>query len=411
MTDPNGYSFLSYRRSRAEEAQKLIYAQREHGIPTWQDVSNLQFGLTETEIRKVLNDPATANGILFITPEVKDSPVIRNIEAPLILERHLNGDGFFAVPIAGGNLSFAQIEAMLGPAAKAFISTWNIHRPACDPIDEAAAAMIAKAVLDQRLSAIHKALPTDAPFKIEVSTRAPLNRRSESALAIDLQHLFNGRLAAPGAWQDIILPAFDRVVRALQVNGPRSVIISGLIALPAAVALGASLLSLAGVQVAWQQKQDSFGAPSETWSLGIGRTPSGFAPVVTPCAPNGKDIALLVSVAADVSQEFRLIAEQMSLPLRAFVNIRPAVEPAGRIQLGPGEASDVAHLAVDTLRKARSDFRLPPDATAHLFLAVPAGLAFMLGQLLNTFGNIQTYEHVPGDTRPYHPAARFVASN
>jgi hypothetical protein len=28
----------------------------------------------------------------------------------------------------------------------------------------------------------------------------------------------------------------------------------------------------------------------------------------------------------------------------------------------------------------------------HLFVATPAGIAFMAGQLLNTFGEVQTYE-------------------
>lgn len=44
--------------------------------------------------------------------------------------------------------------------------------------------------------------------------------------------------------------------------------------------------------------------------------------------------------------------------------------------------------------------------TAHLFMAVPAGLAMMIGQLLNTFGAVQTYEHVTVDgSGQYRPAA------
>jgi hypothetical protein len=35
--------------------------------------------------------------------------------------------------------------------------------------------------------------------------------------------------------------------------------------------------------------------------------------------------------------------------------------------------------------------------TVHLFMAAPAGLAMLIGQLLNTFGAVQTYEHVTVD--------------
>ena len=44
--------------------------------------------------------------------------------------------------------------------------------------------------------------------------------------------------------------------------------------------------------------------------------------------------------------------------------------------------------------------------TVHVFMAAPAGLAMLVGQLLNTFGSIQTYEHLSADgSGCYKPAA------
>ena len=57
MTDPTGRSFLSYKRSRRDEAALLIQAQHDHGIPTWQDVRDLVSVPTEDELRRVLADP------------------------------------------------------------------------------------------------------------------------------------------------------------------------------------------------------------------------------------------------------------------------------------------------------------------------------------------------------------------
>lgn len=105
MTDPTGLCFLSYRRTRANEAALLVEALRDHGIPTWQDISDLPNTPAEAELRRVLDDPSVASAILLATPEVEHSPMIREVEAPAILARHLRCDGFFAVPVAAGGLN------------------------------------------------------------------------------------------------------------------------------------------------------------------------------------------------------------------------------------------------------------------------------------------------------------------
>ena len=74
----------------------------------------------------------------------------------------------------------------------------------------------------------------------------------------------------------------------------------------------------------------------------------------------------------------------------------------------PGEALDVAVLAIESARESRQNFRV--NGKVHLFMAVPAGLAMLIGQLLNTLGPVQTYEHIPVDaTGKYEPAALLGA--
>lgn len=46
---------------------------------------------------------------------------------------------------------------------------------------------------------------------------------------------------------------------------------------------------------------------------------------------------------------------------------------------------------VAAVRAARGKYR--PIETVHLFMAVPVGLAVMIGQFLNTLGSVQLYEH------------------
>ena len=64
-------------------------ALRDHGVPTWQDISHMPSAQTEEELRKILSDKATASAVLFVTPEVEISDFIRNVEAPLVFERYL----------------------------------------------------------------------------------------------------------------------------------------------------------------------------------------------------------------------------------------------------------------------------------------------------------------------------------
>src|SRR5262245_50020146 len=129
MTDPTGRSFLSYRRARKDEAALLIQAQHDHGIPTWQDVRNLGTVPTEDGLRGVLADPTTASAVLFVTPEVETSPVIREVEVPKIIQRAEAADGFFVIPLAAGGLDYAKAAEVTSNRLSAEnLADWNLHK-------------------------------------------------------------------------------------------------------------------------------------------------------------------------------------------------------------------------------------------------------------------------------------------
>ena len=113
---------------------------------------------------------------------------------------------------------------------------------------------------------------------------------------------------------------------------------------------------------------------------------------------SARDIAVLVSVADNTEPVFAAYQKNLP-PLRALVHItRSGVYP--HVVRTPGEALAVQ----DGMRTARRDYA--NIGTVHLFMAVPAGLAMLIGQLLNTFGSVQVYEHVTVDgSGQYRPAA------
>jgi hypothetical protein len=117
VTIPTGRSFLSYRRGRGNEAELLVAAQHDVGIPTWRDVQDLRETPLADELRQVLANPEIANAVLWLTREVAESPVMLRLELPALLERARARDGFFVVPVAAGGLDYGDLAGPGGVLA------------------------------------------------------------------------------------------------------------------------------------------------------------------------------------------------------------------------------------------------------------------------------------------------------
>jgi hypothetical protein len=406
MTDPTGRSFLSYRRARKHEAELLIAAQHDLGIPTWQDVRNLAEVPTEEAIRELLAGDEIASAILWLTPEVGSSDMIQKAEAPALIERARKKDGFFLIPVAAGGLDYAAAAATLDRRFTLDdLAKYNLRKVDRDPILPEDAAEIGARVLANRIAAIHRALPQGAPLQLRLHTRTSPPFVPGVAFVLDWSGRFDGRQTKPGAWEEFLLPALARLSDAVANAAPgREIEASGFCAIPAATALGSAFLATRPTPISWVQRMEGKeGAlPDQRWSRSHARTASGFNVVCRPEDLGGSDLAVLVSVADDVERDFAV--SRGSLPrMRAILTVGKAGGPRHNLE-SPGEVTDVAYMVRDGIRKARQDFR---DLHGiHLFLAVPAGLAMVIGQLLNALGPVQTYERIADDrVQPYHPAA------
>ena len=414
MTDPCGRSFLSYRRTRIREAELLIAAQHDLGIPTWHDLENLETGPTEDQLRATLNAETTANAIVWLTRDVEKSPVIRNVELPVIIARERRQDGFFAFWAAAGGLDYA---AAAKAGAVPFMTENLVHRNQCkvagDPITAAEARDVAERVLCQRLRRIHERLPPHEPLRLGLYTRRrPPQAPGNAALVLDWHHRFDPgtghRMAHAGAWDDSLLPALRTIRACVEVEAPgRPLLAAGFAGLPAVTALGAALLAPAGIDVSWEQEIP--GQSAQRWSLACPRTPSGFVSACLPHDPAGTDLAVMVSVNALVETAAAQVV-QATRP-RACVQVKHRGDAVGNSLLADaGQAVDLAWTVVEAMRNARTTYPKVAGGTVHLFMAVPAGIAMMVGQLLNTFGTVQTYEYIAKGGR-YEPAARLTPSS
>lgn len=399
MTDSTGRSFLSYRRSHSDEAALLIAAQHDRGIPTWQDIKELDVKPLGPELRRVLEDHEIANAILWMTPDFSDSKIIQRIETPEIFKRAKQNDAFFVVPVLAGGMDYDKAKDAVDPVySYEDLRLWNIKKVSGNPIGHDEAVKVANWVLHQRIKTIHKYLEKDQPLRLELNTRKRLPWESGKALLLDWKDRFDDRLAKPGAWEQFLLPALEDVAQAIEQNAPgRAIEASGLIALPAAVALGVCFRAtrMQRNSVSWSQFTPERG--NQLWSIGqpYEKGSSGFQAVIKDEDALGDDLAVLVNVNDSVEAAFRATQKAKDLPdIRGIVR----VTKAGGIRhdlATPGEALDVAHVVVNAINQARNELR--GIQCVHLFMAVPAGLAMMIGQLLNKIPVVKTYELISDD--------------
>ena len=407
MTDPTGLSFLSYRRSRSYECERLVIAQRERGIPTWRDVDDMNSEPTESELRRIIRDGSTANVVLWITPETAGSPMIRKVEAPVALERHGRNDGFFIVPVAAGGLDYATAAAAVkNDTSITDLGNWNMVKLDSDPATNADIARVANQVLKQRLQAVDHHLPPDAPLRIALNTRQSVGHQLGTVLTIDWSHRFGGiqsREATAADWQDEMLPALADVSQTIQQNVPsRRLLVEGLLSLSAATALGFHFMAPAGFDIAWEQRMPDGNV--QAWSRRAHRENSGFTATMSAGAVDATDLAVLVSVNSDVSSAVAATAA----PFRAYVHVKRADSAESAVLQTPGQALDVAKKTVAAIRNARHEYGI--TGRVHLFAAIPSGLSMLLGQMLNTLGPVQTYEHIQSDATGYYKPAALLNS-
>jgi SMODS-associated and fused to various effectors sensor domain len=322
---------------------------------------------------------------------------------PAIMRRIERKDGFFMIPVAAGGLGYEDVTRIVGTYLGLHdLGQWNVRKVSSNPISAVDAGVVARRVLERRIRAIAGELQPGAPLRIGLNTRKKPAVERGIALSIDWTHRFDGRLIkSPGLWQQFLLPALETIAQVCEEHAPgRGVVAEGLCALPAAVALGTTFLATRRLPLAW--RQISPGRPPELWSLDCSPEPSGFAATIIPNNPAGDDLALLVSVASNVEPAFAATRPQLHR-LRGFVVVGKTGNYPHDLETA-AQARDVVRVVVEGLRRARDV--LQPRGTLHVFLSVPAGLAVMIGQMLNTFGPVQTYEHISTDAvGVYEPAA------
>lgn len=404
MTNPMGPVFISYKHSQQSLVEGLDAILRDHGVPIWRDVRDLGPDPLEQQIRDDLEDSNLSAGLVVISRDVTESPVILNLELPGLHDRWREDDEFFVVVVLCPGIDYDEAKRILAEVE----SVYDLSRWYMESLDEEANSGlppgiidVVEAVLERRIQCIHEALATDHPFNCSIDTYGPPSHQDELAMSIDWSPHFSDGFPSQKIWQARLLPALQRTVDNIQKNAPgRSLRFRGRAHLPAAFSLGHTLPVTRDIDATWMQPTQN--GDREPWTFSVDAENSGLYGTFEHFEVSQSDLCVLVSVTDDVRPEVG--NTKASLP-EFNGRLELGIEEDMRPTLTPAQAVDAANVFQDELRSAMN--RVSQTATIHLFMAVPVGLAFLFGQVTNTLPPIQTYLLDTTGKRAYEPAVRL----
>ena len=403
--------FISYRRAPARaagdtEALRLRDALRDRGIRTWRDLDNLGAEPTESELTATLQDPETVGAILLISPEVRDSSVIRNVEARRIFQRKANDSTFLVIPVLLG-LNYSEADDVLGsPAGFQNVNNWNLHRVPSGELSEEDARRVASAVLRHRTAAIAAANDLKE-LHVGLFSRRVAGAASPP-LRLNYAGYFDGRSCPDGTFSVIERAILDAATAITETIPTRNIVGQGYASLPIGVLFGAVFSPLAGFELAWMQAFD--GKTAERWSHAVDRSDADARVTVTEGDVASNDIVLALGVSANVETSVAGFLRSTGTSYRVALNVGPSDGPVPQgVALTPADGVSLVNAAIDAVRQSREDLGLA-SSRLHLFLACPLSMAVLLGQKLNTFGRCVLYEHDPDSPHGYQRVHTFNPS-
>lgn len=375
-----GPLFLSYRHNDGSEiVADLAWLLRAAGIPVWRDKDDLPPGDTANRLNEAI-DGGLSGATVVITQDIVNSPVVCNIEAPKLINLH-HADERFQLLIANdivddtGSLDYAAPDRLLGRVKN--------ELKAVDQSATSADALLAltRKALTHRMVQHRGALEVNGVFELTIQTRnvGQVYDRTGAHLDIRVRRSDHEKLPDPAGLEDL-RRTMALLADAITSTGARKVRVGGGAHLSVAFALGIALPSarIGDIEVVDQR--------SEVWASGpeaaIPAAPSLQFDVIertSPLTSAGRPrIAVYVDLLPTQSDAaWERYLDEHGETLTAYGTIRPP----RRGLLDPSRAGALASEAAGRIRQLAGSHA---NARVDLLLAVPFGMAVLIGHLSNT---------------------------
>jgi len=410
--DPIDPVFISYRQSDGTPiTEELAWLLRAAGVPVWRDRDDLPPGDTIERLRQAI-DEGLSGAVLVITPETADSPIVKHVEAPKLLELH-GSDTAFALGItnglarADGGIDYGAPDRLLG-----------LESPQLGGVDQHSASRtglletVRKIAFHRISSCRTRVASADATLRVSIQTRnsPQVYDRTESELDIRVRPSDHEKLPSHDGLLDLkdtlgLLP--DCITRA----NARRVVVTGGAHLSVALALGCAVPSSRVGQL------DVVSQHGQTWHSGGEAEFTQPSPLQLIRESSNVNLPLgRPAVAAYID----LLAIGSNAAFDRFVDENEAQFVAwkhwsrvGTDSVDPGDGGAVASEIAASIRKLSAD---NGNAVVHLLMRCPFSMAVLVGRLTNTL-RLVAYEWDDSDEaldttgRPqYVPVMRLRAS-
>ena len=376
--------FLSYSHSDGQLADTVEKTFKTHGVRIWRDKHDLAPGQRFADtIQRAINEQC-GGLIIVVTPQSLASGFITNIELPEAHRARLPIlPLFFGIPI--------KEVKHLSPQAIGFDLTAfqgaNVLSPS-ESEDEAVVQQKVGEAAWKTLRELLKQRKTEGraePLRVALHSRQYV-ADEDADIDLDWRGYFQNRLPNPEVWSETLLPALNRVKRAITESGlgtPELFLPFG-VHLSIGLAFGFVFLQQTRFHLTIQQY-------SQIWST---RTDPAICQTVPSLVydreqadiddPSSDEVALGVGIVQP--QSVRSALDGVS-GIRLKRNL---VLPSDISRVPDGtHALCWAKQIVDAIDELRAG---PGIKIVHLYPATPFGMAVMLGWLLNARGVIQVYE-------------------
>jgi len=255
---------------------------------------------------------------------------------------------------------------------------------------------IAAKVLDVLLTTHESHLLDNSGLKLGFYTSPPRGPVETPALLIDWEPCYKPRYPGLDEWRDLLLPALVDLRASLGRTAMHHIELHAFIRLAPAVALGYAFREVTGTQFRLRQRE----AYWHTARHDLSACP--LDEVMPNTIGSGPDITVELNVTqvhGKVSRDVEQYLLTTSLPVGRRVALERPKDMSNHLSEAQAQAiASQIRTVIQTYRQL--------NGVVHLFMAVPFGLALLIGWQLNALTPVQCYE-LPEGATTYAPACRL----
>lgn len=219
---------------------------------------------------------------------------------------------------------------------------------------------------------------------VSIATLKPDPIAGDAVVALDWVDRFEGEAATakrrplpPATWEQLQAD-IDAIPAALP--SPASVLVTGSMRLPTAFTVGATLRMATNVDLAVSQR-------SELW-----RSDTQYDQAITPeieetPIDQGDDVAIAIGLTTNIRSDVVAFLHRSHAPVNRLLYVSPGQGTNDRLIVGSAAANALAYGIREVVRPHARRHR-----HVHLFLAVPMGMAMLLGHRWNAMPSTTVYE-------------------